>query len=61
VTAGLGPMRTSFYMNFEPIVSIALAALVLGQTLTALQLVGAALVVVSLVIFRPPPKAPAVA
>lgn len=59
VTAGLGPMRTSFYMNFEPIVSIALAALVLGQTLTALQLVGAALVVVSLVIFRPPPKTPA--
>jgi drug/metabolite transporter (DMT)-like permease len=59
VTAGLGPMRTSFYMNFEPIVSIALSALVLGQTLTALQLVGAALVVVSLVIFRPPPKTPA--
>jgi probable blue pigment (indigoidine) exporter len=58
VNARLGPMRASFFMNFEPIASIALSALVLGQTLSALQLVGAGLVIVSLVIFRPPPLAP---
>ncbi len=56
VTSRLGPVRTSFFMNFEPIASIAMSALVLGQTLTWLQLLGAALVIVSLVIFRPPPS-----
>lgn len=56
-TAKLGPMRATFLMNFEPIAVIALSALVLDQTLTALQLIGAALVIVSLVIFRSPEKA----
>jgi len=56
VTARLGPMRASFWMNIEPLAAIVLSALFLGQTLTLLQLVGAGLVIVSLVIFRPPAK-----
>jgi drug/metabolite transporter (DMT)-like permease len=55
VTSRLGPMRASFFMNLEPIASIALSALLLGQTLSLLQLAGAAMVIASLVIFRPPP------
>jgi drug/metabolite transporter (DMT)-like permease len=55
VNSRLGHLRTSFFMNFEPIASISFSALVLGQTLSPLQLVGAGLVVVSLAIFRPPP------
>lgn len=57
VTHGLGPMRASFFLNVEPISTLTLAALFLGQSLTALQLVGAALVIVSLVVFRPPEQA----
>jgi drug/metabolite transporter (DMT)-like permease len=57
VTAKLGPMRASFWMNIEPIAAIALSALFLGQVLTAMQLLGAGLVLVSLVIFRPPARA----
>lgn len=53
--SSMGPMRASFYMNFEPIASLVLSALVLGQTLGPLQLVGAGFVIVSLLIFRPPP------
>jgi drug/metabolite transporter (DMT)-like permease len=55
VNSRLGHLRTSFFMNFEPISSIGISALVLGQTLSPLQMVGAGLVVVSLAIFRPPP------
>jgi drug/metabolite transporter (DMT)-like permease len=52
--ARLGPMRTGFYMNFEPIAAVLLSALLLGQTLAPIQLAGAALVIVALVMFRPP-------
>jgi len=55
LNARLGHLRTSFFMNFEPIASIGFSALLLGQTLSPLQLVGASLVIMSLVIFRPPP------
>jgi drug/metabolite transporter (DMT)-like permease len=53
-TMRLGPMRTGFYMNFEPVASVLLAALILGQTLAPIQLAGAALVIAALVMFRPP-------
>jgi drug/metabolite transporter (DMT)-like permease len=53
-TMRLGPMRTGFYMNFEPIASVLLAALILGQTLAPMQFAGAALVIAALVMFRPP-------
>jgi len=49
----LGPVRTGFYMNFEPIATVLLAALILGQTLAPVQLAGAALVIAALFIFRP--------
>jgi drug/metabolite transporter (DMT)-like permease len=53
-TARIGPMRTGFYMNFEPIAAVLLAALILGQTLAPIQLAGAALVIAALFLFRPP-------
>jgi drug/metabolite transporter (DMT)-like permease len=53
----IGPMRAAFYMNFEPIASVLLAALILGQRLAPVQLVGAALVVTALFLFRPPAAA----
>jgi drug/metabolite transporter (DMT)-like permease len=54
-TARLGPMRVGFFMNFEPIMAVALAALILGQRLEPVQLAGGALVVAALFLFRPPP------
>src|SRR5688572_29773618 len=53
-TARLGPMRVGFYMNFEPIAAVVLAALILGQRLEPVQLAGGALVVAALFLFRPP-------
>jgi drug/metabolite transporter (DMT)-like permease len=58
-TARIGPMRSGFYMNFEPIASVLLAALILGQTLRPIQLAGAALVISALFLFRPPVAKPA--
>jgi drug/metabolite transporter (DMT)-like permease len=58
-TARIGPMRTGFYMNFEPIASVLLAALILGQNLAPVQLAGAALVIAALFLFRPPVPKPA--
>jgi drug/metabolite transporter (DMT)-like permease len=56
-TVRLGPARTGFYMNFEPIAAVLLAALILRQTLAPIQLAGAALVILALFLFRPPPAA----
>ena len=53
-TGKLGPARTGFFMNFEPIAAVLLAAVLLGQTLAPLQLAGAALVILALFLFRPP-------
>lgn len=53
-TVRMGPMRAGFYMNFEPIAAVLLAALLLGQTLAPVQLAGAALVICALFLFRPP-------
>ena len=52
--SAIGAMRTSFYMNFDAVSTIVLAALVLDQYLSAIQLFGAALVVVALFIFKAP-------
>ena len=41
----IGSVRTSLFMNVEPIATIALGFFVLGQVLTLLQLVGAAMVI----------------
>jgi drug/metabolite transporter (DMT)-like permease len=53
----IGATRAGFYMNFEPLASVALAALILGQTLAPVQLAGAALVIAALFLFRPPAAA----
>jgi drug/metabolite transporter (DMT)-like permease len=58
-TARIGPARSGFYMNFEPVASVLLAALILGQRLAPVQLAGAALVISALFLFRPPGFAPA--
>jgi drug/metabolite transporter (DMT)-like permease len=55
-TVQLGPARTGFYMNFEPIAAVLLSALILGQTLAPVQLAGGALVIAALFLFRPPPR-----
>ena len=49
----LGPVKTGFYMNFEPIAVVILSAIVLGQYLAPIQLAGAALVIAALFLFRP--------
>ena len=51
-TARLGPGRVGFYMNFEPVAAVLLAAAILGQTLAPVQLSGAALVICALFLFR---------
>jgi drug/metabolite transporter (DMT)-like permease len=43
--AALGPLRTALIMNFEPVASVVLGWLILGQSLGPVQLFGAALVV----------------
>lgn len=52
-SGSLGPSRCGFYMNFEPVASVVLAAAILGQQLAPIQLAGAALVVAALFVFRP--------
>jgi drug/metabolite transporter (DMT)-like permease len=44
----IGSVRTALIMNFEPVSAVVLGYLVLGQTLTPLQLVGGALVISAL-------------
>ncbi len=51
-TARIGPMRAGFYMNFEPVATVLLAALILGQKLAPVQLAGAGLVIGALFLFR---------
>ena len=50
--AMIGSVRTSLIMNSEPVATIILGFLVLGQTLTPLQLLGAAFVIGGLVAAR---------
>jgi drug/metabolite transporter (DMT)-like permease len=45
----VGPMRTAMLLNAEPPITIAAAALILGETLTTMQYVGGALVIGALV------------
>ena len=43
----IGPVRAATIMNLEPVATIALAALILGERMTALQLVGASVVILA--------------
>lgn len=53
----IGPVRTAGMMNLEPVISIALAALILGERLTWVQLGGAALVLLALILIARAPNA----
>ncbi len=45
----IGPVRVALFLNFEPVTSVMLGIVLLGQPMTALQLSGAALVVAAIV------------
>ena len=48
--AKIGAIRTSLLMNFEPVASIVLGALLLDQVLEPLQLVGAGVVIAAILL-----------
>ncbi len=48
----IGPARTSLYMNFEPVAAAILAALILDQALTVVQIGGTAVVLLALLVAR---------
>ena len=52
----LGAVRTGFFMNFEAVGVIIFAALILEQYMNPLQLLGAALVIVSMFVFNASPR-----
>lgn len=52
VAGAAGPVRTALVMNFEPIASMILTALILDQVLAPLQMFGAVVVVASLTLAR---------
>lgn len=55
--AALGATRVAVVMNIEPLASIVLTYLILGERLRPIQLVGALLVIVAIFVFRPRPAA----
>lgn len=48
----IGPGRTALFMNLEPVAAAVLAALVLGQTLSPIQILGGAIVIAALFLAR---------
>jgi len=46
----IGPVKTSMLMNIEPILTITLAAILLGERLASIQLIGAAFVVLGVIL-----------
>jgi len=51
-TNRIGPFRTAFIMNLEPLVTTILSMLLLGELLTPPQAFGAAVMLVSLCVFQ---------
>jgi drug/metabolite transporter (DMT)-like permease len=51
-TNRVGPFRTAFIMNLEPLVTTILSILLLGEVLTRLQALGAATMLASLCVFQ---------
>lgn len=51
-TARIGPFRTALTMNLEPVVSTLLSVLLLGESLTFVQLLGAAIMIAALCAFQ---------
>jgi probable blue pigment (indigoidine) exporter len=48
----IGPFRTALFMNLEPLMTSALGALLLGESLTPLQMAGGATMIAALCIFQ---------
>ena len=46
----IGPVKTSMLMNIEPILTITLAAILLGERLASIQLIGAAFVILGVIL-----------
>jgi drug/metabolite transporter (DMT)-like permease len=57
--ARLGPARASILSTIEPVITILLAALVLGETIGLLQILGGALILSAGVVVGRQPQAPA--
>jgi drug/metabolite transporter, DME family len=57
----IGPSRAAIMMTVEPLVGVSLAALLLGEQSTPLQLLGGAAVIVAAIILQVAPRAPVVA
>ncbi len=51
-TQRIGPFRTALFMNLEPLMTAALSAMVLGERLTSLQVLGGAVMVAALCFFQ---------
>jgi drug/metabolite transporter (DMT)-like permease len=50
--ARIGAQRVAMFMNSEPVLTVGLAVILLGEALTPLQLLGGALVVAAIVVVR---------
>jgi drug/metabolite transporter (DMT)-like permease len=57
----VGPTSASILATVEPVVTVFLAFLVFGETLAAIQLLGAALVLTSVVVLQARRREPALA
>ncbi len=51
-TQRIGPFRTALFMNLEPLLTAALSAVVLGDRLTLLQVLGGAIMIAALCFFQ---------
>jgi probable blue pigment (indigoidine) exporter len=51
-TERIGPFRTALFMNLEPLMTAALSAIVLGDRLTPLQVLGGAMMIAALCLFQ---------
>ncbi len=51
-TVRIGPFRTALIMNFEPLTTLVLSALLLGEVITPVQGLGSAIMLAALVAFQ---------
>jgi probable blue pigment (indigoidine) exporter len=51
-TQRIGPFRTALYMNLEPFMTAVLSAIVLGDRMTPLQVLGGAVMIAALCVFQ---------
>jgi drug/metabolite transporter (DMT)-like permease len=51
-TQRIGPFRTALFMNLEPLMTAALSAVVLGDRLTPLQVLGGVMMIAALCLFQ---------